>query len=324
MTGGPREMQQEMEYVYQVYQERNVTRAAEKLFITQPALSMAIQRTEERLGAPLFDRSARPLELTEAGRLYISYIEHSLEQETELLQQIQDIRELNTGKIRIGGSHYVNAFILPRILKQFVSQYPKISVELEEASSAQLADMLTNKEIDITFHCSPELIREFRHHPAFTDHILLALPKDMAAGNTVLSAAAMTVTEVMRGQYAKAEQPCVPLREFNDFPFILLRRGNNLYERSLEMFEEAGITPIVRMELSQLATAFTMANAGLGATFISDRLVQANFDELLYFKIDSGLCTRNFCSLLPKRSYVSSAVQRFLEVLSQNEPTAGD
>ena len=60
-------MQQEMEYIFEVYKEKNFTRAAEKLFITQPALSMAVQKVEERLGMPVFDRSTKPLSLTEAG-----------------------------------------------------------------------------------------------------------------------------------------------------------------------------------------------------------------------------------------------------------------
>ena len=108
-------MQQEMEYIYEVYKEKNFTRAAEKLYITQPALSMAIQKVEDRLGMPIFDRSSRPITLTEAGEAYLEHIREVRQLETEFEQHIQDIRDLNTGVITMGGSHYLNAYILPSI-----------------------------------------------------------------------------------------------------------------------------------------------------------------------------------------------------------------
>ena len=84
-------MQQEMEYIYEVYRERNFTRAAENLFITQPALSMAIQKAEERIGIPIFDRSTRPISLTDAGEAYIEYIESARHLDAEFDRHIRDI-----------------------------------------------------------------------------------------------------------------------------------------------------------------------------------------------------------------------------------------
>ena len=81
-------MQQEMEYIFEVYKEKNFTRAAEKLFITQPALSMAVQKVEERLGMPIFDRSTRPLSLTEAGEAYLQHILNVRQLEIQLEQLV--------------------------------------------------------------------------------------------------------------------------------------------------------------------------------------------------------------------------------------------
>ena len=105
-------MQQELKYVYQVALDGSISRAAEHLFITQPALSLSIQKIEHTLGMPLFDRSTRPLTLTQAGRAYVETARqvHFLEQELE--QQIEDIRNLESGTLCIGGSHYLNAYIL--------------------------------------------------------------------------------------------------------------------------------------------------------------------------------------------------------------------
>lgn len=310
-------MQQEMEYFYEVYKERNFTHAAEKLYITQPALSMAIQKVEERLGMPLFDRGTRPLTLTEAGEVYLSHIESVRQMETELEQQIQDIRELDTGKVTIGGSHYLNAYILPKILAGFAALYPKIEIVIEEASSAELSERLRKQEIDMTFHCSPEFIQDFKRYPAFQDHILLAVPDGMDMymkdGKEMGRQMSLTPEEIYAGRHLEEDCPAVALSEFRNLPFILLTKGNNLYERSWRMFKEADFEPKIRMVLSQLVTAYHLANAGIGATFVSDRLVTSLGSGLHYYKLASELSMRQFYILLPKRRYVSAASRRFID-----------
>ncbi len=321
-------MQQEMEYIYEVYKEKNFTRAAEKLFITQPALSMAIQKVEERLGMPIFDRSTRPISLTDAGYAYLDYIESARHLDAEFEQQIRDIKELDKGRVVVGGSHYLNAYILPQILAGFLKKYPNVEIEIKEASSAELAERLRRQELDVTFHCSPEFIQDFPGYPAFRDMVLLAVPvgMDPLAGKHVsLSGEQVTADplvgqplslsgeQVMAGWHLQDDCPCVSLSEFREIPFILLSRGNNLYERSVRMFEEAGFAPKTKMKLSQLVTAYHLAAAGIGATFVSDLLIRDSDQELNYYKIDSNLVTRQFYALLPKRKYVSVAARRFIE-----------
>ena len=318
-------MQQELEYVYEVYKEKNFTRAAEKLYITQPALSMAIQKVEEKLGMPIFDRGSRPLSLTEAGEAYVQHILNVRQLETELNQQIQDIKELDTGRITIGGSHYLNAYILPQILAGFMRQYPKVEVILQEASSAELSEKLEKQEIDLTYHCSPEFIRDFERYPAFHDHILLAVPKelDYYRAKTANAGAALSAEEVTQGKHLEEGCPTVPLSAFRDLPFILLSRGNNLYERSIRMFDEAGFTPKTKMNLSQLVTAYHLADAGSGATFVSDRETSARMNGLNYYRIDSALTERLFYILLPKRKYVSAAARKFISYFQEKAERCG-
>ena len=304
-------MQQEMEYIYEVYREKNFTRAAEKLFITQPALSMAIQKAEERIGMPIFDRSTRPLSLTDAGKAYMEYIESARLLDAEFAQQIQDIKALDTGRIAIGGSHYLNAYILPPILAGFMEQYPNVEIVLREASSAELAEKLKRQEIDLTFHCSPEFIQDFPRYPAFQDTVLLAVPAEMdplADKQFFLSS-----EQVREGRHLAGDSPEISLAEFREIPFILLSKGNNLHERSTKMFAEAGFEPRTRMKLSQLATAYRLAEAGIAATFVSDRLTSVLAGGLHFYKIASKLAERQFYILLPKRKYVSVAARSFIK-----------
>ena len=170
-------MELNMQYIYQVYQDGSFTKAAEKLFLTQPALSMAVRQEEKILGAALFDRSRRPLALTPAGEAYIRTTERVKYLEAELGRELEDLRDVRTGRLHVGGTHYLNCFLLAELLAGFSQRYPGIQLEVSEDSSVRLARRLERREMDLIFSCDPELIDRFEHQPAFYDHILLAVPK---------------------------------------------------------------------------------------------------------------------------------------------------
>ena len=305
-------MQQEMEYILRIYQEKSFSKAAEKLFLTQPALSMAVRKVEDQLGMPIFDRSARPLALTEAGQIYMDYIRQTMDLEQQTMQRMQDIRSLNTGALRLGGSHYLTAYILPKLLTGFSAQYPNIRIDLVESSSSMLSEMLARKELDLTFHCNEKFVAEYPHFPAFRDHILLAVPDGWSI-NRELADLSLSAEDVLSGKHLSPDCPVVPLSRFQNLEFILLSPGNNLHERSAQLFLEAGFTPRVKLQLSQLVTAYHLSAAALGATFVSDRLVRPQDTELRFYALDSAHTTRDFYMLLPIRHYTSLAVRAFID-----------
>lgn len=314
-------MQQEMKYIYQIYLDGSFSKAAEHLYLTQPALSMSVQKVESMLGMPIFDRSTRPLSLTQAGQVYIETARQTMFLEQELEQQIEDIRDLHTGTLCIGGSHYLNAYILPPVLTSFDRKYPGIRLELVEDSSARLSQMLSDRELDLTFNCDPYFLQNFKRYPAFYDHILLAVPKAYPI-NASLSNAVLSAEDIMKGAHLDQACPMVDLIRFDELEFLLLTAGNNLHDRGLQLFQEAGFEPKVKMEVSQLVTAYHLAEHALAATFVSDRLVTADSRQLCYYKLDSKLTERLFYILLPERKYTSAAVRAFIQyftdVVSKN------
>lgn len=305
-------MELNMQYIYQVYQDGSFTKAAEKLFLTQPALSMAVRQEEKILGAALFDRSRRPLTLTPAGEAYIRTIERVKYLEAELGRELEDLRDVRTGRLHVGGTHYLNCFLLAELLAGFSQRYPGIQLEVSEDSSVRLARRLERREMDLIFSCDPELIDRFEHQPAFYDHILLAVPKGAALPEG-LAHCAMSSEDVQDGRYLSPSQPKVPLERFRELEFILLQKGNNLYDRSVRMLEEAGFAPKVKLALSQLVTAYRFAGSGVGATFVSDRIIQkAPSQNLMFYSIDSPEVDRLFYALMPQRNYTAHAVNAFI------------
>lgn len=304
-------MQQELKYIYQVYQDGSFSKAAEHLFISQPALSISIQKIEASLGMPLFDRSHRPLKLTSAGELYIQTIKKIQGLEYDLNQQIQDIKQLNTGFIRLGGTHYINAYILPEIITEFSRDYPGIKLELIEESSDILGEMLADRKIDLTFSCNPSLLKRFKQYPFFQDYVLLAVPENHTIHNTYYKSA-LTGRDILQGKHLSEDCPTVPLNAFSQLEYIILTPGNNLYQRAVELFKQAGFHPKIKMYQSQLATAYRLCEAGFASTFVSDRMVQEKEISLLFYKLDSHLSRRMFYTLVSRDSYVSFPIKKFI------------
>ncbi len=309
-------MQQEWRYVYQVYLDGSISKAAEHLYITQPALTLAIQKIESSIGMAILDRSTRPISLTPAGEVYVETAKEALYLEQDLEKQLEDLRTLNSGTLCIGGSHYLNSYILPDVLTGFTRKYPGIQIQLVENSSAALADMLSERQLDLTFNCNPKFLMNFKRHPAFLDHVILAVPAEDPI-NERLRQYVLTGEDIAGLKHLHQDTPGVSLRAFQDQKFLLLSPGNNLYERSMEMFQEAGFEPKVLMKISQLVTAYHLAQHSLAATFVCDRLISPEDTSLCFYKIDSALTERLFYILLPQRKYTPFPVRAFIQYFAE-------
>ena len=298
-------MELEKKYIYQVYQCGSFSKAAEALFITQPALSIAIKKVEQEIGAAIFNRSQRPLTLTSIGELYLQHIKKEMLLEQQLKQQIDDIHGLKSGDLKIGGTHYMNAYL-----------HPNINITMAETSSDMLIEMLKNNELDFTFSCDEDVVQEFDSYPTFSDHILLAVPQAFALSDKLLEES-LSAIEVRHGIHLSEKCPSVDLQQFTDYSFIRIDAHVNLGMRTLKMFEEAEILPRIKVKVPQLVTAFQLAEHGIGATFISDKLVTGNETSLRFFKLQSKQAERKYSLLLPHNVYVPNAVIEFIKLFRQ-------
>lgn len=305
-------MTPEMRYIYTIWQEGSFSKAAQKLFLTQPALSIAVRKVESTIGMPLFDRKHKPLRLTVAGEIYIDTARKEMLLEQEQQQRFDDLKNMEAGSITIGGTHYLNAYILPEILASFNRTYPGIELHIREASAHSTSQMLEERTVELTFSCDPDLVRSYPRYEMFEDTVLLAIPEEDAVNESYRSLA-LTAEQIVSREHLDPWLPRISLDAFAQTPFILLKQGNNLYDRAWGMFQEAQMEPHVKMELNQLVTAFHLAEAGMGATFVSDRVVAAHNDSLLYYPLSSTLAKRTFYMLLPKDAYVPVAVRHLID-----------
>ena len=310
-------MELEKKYIYQVYLCGSFSKAAEALFITQPALSIAIKKVEQDINAAIFNRNQRPLTLTSIGQMYIDHIKKELLLEQQLKQQLNDIQGLQAGDLKIGGTHYMNAFLLPTYIAKFNTLYPNINITMSETSSDVLIEMLKDNQLDFTFSCDSEVIKEFDSYPTFSDHILLAVPKSFTLSDELLEQS-LSAEQIKQQVHLAASCPAVNLHNFTNVSFIRIDAHVNLGMRTLKMFEEADILPRVKVKVPQLVTAFQLAEHGIGATFISDRLVTGNESSLHFFKLQSPQAERKYSLLLPHNAYVPTAVKEFIKLFKNS------
>ena len=135
-------MFQGMEYVYEVYKERSFSKAAANLFISQPSLSANVKRIEKKIGYPIFDRSTKPLGLTECGQHYIDAVEHIMQVENGFHDFVNDWSNLKTGQLILGGSSFFSSWVLPPLIGEFSRKYPLVKPLLLEENTATLAQYL--------------------------------------------------------------------------------------------------------------------------------------------------------------------------------------
>ncbi len=302
-----------MDYVYEVYVERSFSAAAKKLFVSQPALSAAVKKTEKQLGITIFDRSTNPITLTQAGRVCIESIEKMRALQHNMLNQLNDLSEIKSGNVVVCGENFISSFILPGIILEFMNEYSGINVELIESHTHDLKNQLLEEKVDIlvAHDFDPEL---FVSYPLSDETLILAVPVDYKI-NERFKGCLLTDEDIKNNRYLEKDCPMVDLGEFADESFLVLKKGNDMYNRTMQLCENAGFAPKVRLYPDTLLTAYNMSRAGLGITVVTDNLVrlERGSTKSCFYKISGDNTRRKLSIGYKKKRYPSSAMMAFVE-----------
>lgn len=155
-----------MQAFYAIVQEGNISHAAERLGIAQPALSRQMKRLEGSLGVSLFERGSRRIKLTEAGRLLSSRVEHILGLVDGTVREITDIGEGVAGTLRIGTITTSGAKVLPGLIEKFRELYPRVMFQIWESEGARVMELVDNRVVEIS-------ITRTQADPGLYDSIIL-------------------------------------------------------------------------------------------------------------------------------------------------------
>ena len=301
------------DYVIRIFKEGSFSRAAEKLYISQPSLSASVKRIEDKIGFPIFDRSTSPVTLTDVGKEYIRVALEIEKEENGFARYIEDYGNLITGKIRLGGSSMFSSFVIPTLIGKFKEVNPGISFEVYEDSTKNLMKKLLLGELDIVIDNTSSESDATDSIMYRSEVLLLAVPQAFKI-NEKLKGARLYLEDVKRDAHL-APDCCVSIEEFADEPFILLNPENDTGARAEALFKEHSISPRVIFNLDQQVTAFNVSASGLGISFISDTLIKAttHLPELYFYRPSGEGMERAISFYKKKNSYLSLAARKFIE-----------
>ncbi len=287
----------ELQYILKVAEERSFSKAAQKLYIAQPSLSQYIQKLEQQLGVQLFDRSISPLRLTYAGELYIETAKRILDLKDQLSQQMEDIANLEKGRLTIGLSSFRTTYIIPMVLPIFQERFPGIEVVLLEGTSSEVENLATKGATDISIMTLPINESLFSYEPVLTEEILVSVPLN-------------------HPRFAQYAQSSINLYELRDEPFILLKQNQKLHHIAVNLCKQAGFKPNIILESESIEAAHALTAAGLGITFVPDLLAYYHrmVKPPMYFSIDKLMPTRQLVIGYRKGRYLSKAASEFINI----------
>lgn len=304
-----------MEYVYEVYKEKSFTKAAQNLFVSQPSLSATVKRIEKKIGYPIFDRSTKPLGLTECGEKYIQAVEKMFSAENEFVDFVNNWGDLRTGSLILGGSNLFSSWILPQLMGCFTRKYPMVKLILVEESTAELEKLLLNGRVDLVIDNCLLDSAVFESCIYEEEHLLLAVPKAYEV-NERLHAFQINREDIKNGSFLENDIPAVPLEIFQEEPFIVLKQENDTGKRAKEICHSHNFVPNILFELDQQQTAYNITCSGLGIAFISNTLIAKGSDNpnVVYYKLDGESSRRNLYFYWKKGRYFSRAMEEFLKI----------
>jgi DNA-binding transcriptional LysR family regulator len=282
-----------------IVREGSFTRAADKLFLTQPSLSHQIKMLEAELGEQLLERRGRRANLTEAGRIVLAQTEQILRCIEQIEQDLASLKGLHRGCIHIGASDTTCLYILPGVVQVFRSRFPGIEIHLTNRTSNEIVTLLKEGLIDFGIVTLPVSDPQVAVEP-------LMWLEDVA---------------ICRRDHPLATQNTVSPADLAHYPLLLLERGSTSRSLLDQRFAAAGIAPEV-IELGSIEVVKRYVAINLGISIVPKISVVGEVEAgLLQAIVLSWLPPRGVGLVQRRNGYISAAGQMFLSLLQNHVQT---
>ncbi|SFA95241.1 DNA-binding transcriptional regulator, LysR family [Lentibacillus halodurans] len=271
-----------LHYFLEVSRIENFTQAAENLYITQSALSRIIKTLEEDLGVPLFHRSRKKVTLTDAGKVLHKHALEIKQQITELEQEMDQLRTMKTGHIRIGLPTVVNSFFFSQLIAEFHQQYPGVTFHLEENGSKIIEEKVWDGQLD----CGVVVLND---HPALDyytfieDHLHLVVSSD----------------------HPFAKKSHVEIKDLKEESFIMFNQDFESRNIIIQACKNHGFEPRIVSETSQIDFLEEMVATNLGITLLPETTSQHFMKDVAIIPVINPDIAWNLAFVWKKDAYLS-------------------
>ncbi len=231
----------------------NFHRAAERLNISQPPLTVAIRKLEVELGAPLFERGTRGVRLTAAGKAALGPAREALAQAQLVREAVSQGGKGALGRLRIGFVGSAVGERLPRIISAYRQRFPRVELELRETTSAEIVEAVEARELDTGLVRLPIMRRVTLELEVIEDDQLVA---------------------AVPGDHPLARRRSIALGDLANQPFIIHGPVSVLHVTTILACQKAGFTPRIAQEATQVQTILSLVQAGLGVGMVPARMAR--------------------------------------------------
>jgi DNA-binding transcriptional LysR family regulator len=279
-----------------VCEYKSITVAAEKLFLAQPTVSLAIKEMEGYYGVKLFDRISRKLYLTEVGKQFLDYTTHIVSLYDEMEKGIKDWDSFDI--LRIGASITIGTYLLPKYVSECYITHPKIKIQVLIDNSAEIEKQVMENRVDFALiegeiHNSQIISKKF-----MKDELIL----------------------ICGMNHPLAETEKIDLDQLGKYDFILREKGSGTRELfdSTMLINEIVIKPVWESVSTQ--AIIQAVTAGLGLSVLSYRMVESDL-EMKHVKqigINNVKFLRNFFIIYHKNKFLTNSAKEFMDLVNQN------
>lgn len=289
----------QLENIIMIEEEKSITKAAEKLFITQSALNQQLQKLEQELGTSLFIRNRSDWQPTPAGEVYLQAAKNILNIKKDAYSRIHDIADQARRQITIGLIPERGVNMFTAIYPLFHKSFPDVILEPVECNVRTMQKLITKGQIDLGLITLTESQKDNNtYHHMMEEEILLAVPISHPLAE--------------KGARKPADAPDISLGAFSQDSFILISQTSTMYQLVKELFDDAGFQPKVLFSTKSNVSKYRMVCAGVGCALIPAIFAVPN-EQAVFFRLkqhphwEVTMCCR-------KHAYLSNAEKTFLEL----------
>ncbi len=283
----------QLETFLEVARLSSFSRAAEKRFRTQPAISAQIRAMEEEVGAKLLDRSGGKVALTAAGKIFQKYAEETVQARRNMLTAVAEMERVPGGEIVVGANEGTCMHVLPEVFAHFKKQYPAVGVNVRRLESTGVLECVIDHSIDFGVVSLPVNDKRLTVVPIHRDELVAIC----APGHELSRSKSVTVEQISR------------------FPLLVPKFGKTR-EAIEDMFSQQSLSPNVSMELdsSELLKHFSAADVGVGFIARSNVQEDVKAKTLVALPLADAQIKRDLALVFRKDKALSRASLAFIEI----------
>ena len=288
----------QMQYAVELAKDRNFSQTAERLGITQPALSKHILALEKELGVELFDRSTSPMQLTAAGEHFVREAQELLYREDQLYRSLEAYKSGESGRLNIGISPFRAQYMIPNVVRQVRQQYPDVEVVLHEPPSDQLRAEAAEGKYDFAVVNLPVDETVLDVIPLEADEMVLVVPAELATN------------------LPKTKE--LDLAACADLPFVTVGQPLEMRRQFDAACTAARFRPQIVAEVGGLSSAWALCRAGVGATLLPRQFVCHNEGgkDVVLYTLKQPMQTRQPVIVRRKGQYLSECAAYAIGLLT--------